>query len=214
MDATSAQRKASARQRLLDAALALFRAQGYTATTVDQLCAAAGVTKGAFFHHFASKEALGVAGAEYWGSMTGALFEQAPYHQPADPLQRVLAYIDFRRALLQGTPAEFCCYAGTLVQEMYQASPALREACATCIFDHCGTLVEDIEATRQQYGADEVWTAASLTRHTQAVLQGAFVLAKAAGDAAVAVECCEHLRRYVELLFKAPVGRPQTGESA
>jgi TetR/AcrR family transcriptional regulator, transcriptional repressor for nem operon len=42
---------------------------------------AAGVTKGAFFHHFESKEALGVAAAAYWAETTSALFATAPYHR-------------------------------------------------------------------------------------------------------------------------------------
>ena len=41
-----------ARCKLLDAAFAIIREKGYTATSVDELCAQAGVTKGAFFHHF------------------------------------------------------------------------------------------------------------------------------------------------------------------
>ena len=47
------------------------------------------------------------------------------------------------------------------------------------------------------------WTAASLALHTQAVLQGAFILAKATGGAEAAADSIDHLRRYVELLFKA-----------
>jgi DNA-binding transcriptional regulator YbjK len=43
---------AAARQKLLDAALSLIRTKGYTATTIDELCAKAGVAKGSFFHHF------------------------------------------------------------------------------------------------------------------------------------------------------------------
>lgn len=53
----------SARARLLDAAVETIRTKGYSATTVDELCAAAGVTKGAFFHHFDTKEDLAVAAA-------------------------------------------------------------------------------------------------------------------------------------------------------
>lgn len=47
-----------ARQSLLDVGLRLFDAQGYAATTVAQLCLAAGVSNGSFFHHFGSKEGL------------------------------------------------------------------------------------------------------------------------------------------------------------
>jgi TetR/AcrR family transcriptional regulator, transcriptional repressor for nem operon len=48
------------------------------------------------------------------------------------------------------------------------------------------------------------WTPASLARHTQAVLQGAFILAKATGDRAVALECVDHLERYLAQLFSQP----------
>src|SRR3546814_2401141 len=71
----------NARIRLLDVALRVIREKGYHATTVDELCAAAGVTKGAFFHHFKSKEDVAVQAARHWSEVTGALFASAPYHR-------------------------------------------------------------------------------------------------------------------------------------
>src|SRR5580658_9887400 len=81
--------KADARQKLLAAALSLVRVKGYSSTSVDELCAHAGVTKGAFFHHFQSKDALAVSAAKHWSAITDAYFETAPYHRHADPLDRV-----------------------------------------------------------------------------------------------------------------------------
>ena len=46
------------RDRVLDAAVELFAQQGYDGTSVAQVVARAGVAKGGFYHHFASKEAL------------------------------------------------------------------------------------------------------------------------------------------------------------
>ena len=56
MSKTSAGTKPSAKDKLLDAAVHVVRQKGYAATSVDDFCKAAGVTKGAFFHHFESKE--------------------------------------------------------------------------------------------------------------------------------------------------------------
>ncbi|PIO96963.1 TetR/AcrR family transcriptional regulator [Pleomorphomonas carboxyditropha] len=190
-----------ARSRLLDAALAVIRAKGYSATTVDELCAAAGVTKGAFFHHFRSKDELGVAAADHWSDTTGALFAGAPYHRHADPLDRILGYVDFRKALLEGGVPDFTCLVGTMVQETYDSVPAIRDACDRSISGHAATLVADIEAAMAERGMTPEWTAQSLALHSQAVLQGAFILAKAKGGAEVAADSIDHLRRYIELLF-------------
>lgn len=46
------------RQALLDAARELFGAQGYAETSLEQIVAAASVTKGALYHHFGGKEQL------------------------------------------------------------------------------------------------------------------------------------------------------------
>jgi len=193
----------AARRKLLDAAISLIRTKGYAATTVDDLCGRAGVTKGAFFHHFKSKEALGIAVAGFWSEMTGALFEGAPYHKQKDPLDRVLGYIDFRKAILTGKVPEFTCLAGTMVQEVYETWPAIREACDASISGHAAKIEADIDEAIERHGIRAKWTARSLALHTQAVLQGAFILAKAKGEAAVAEESIDHLRRYVELLFQS-----------
>ncbi|MEQ8749771.1 MAG: TetR/AcrR family transcriptional regulator [Amphiplicatus sp.] len=197
-------RRIGAREKLLAAALGLIRLNGFAATSVDALCAEAGVTKGAFFHHFASKEALGVAAAAHWSEVTGALFRDASYHEHADPLDRIFAYLEFRRALIRGAPAEFTCLVGTMVQERFAQSDAIRAACAESIFGHAETLEADFEAAIAAAGLEGEADARSLARHTQAALQGGFILAKASGGPAAAADSVDHLRRYLELLFGRP----------
>jgi TetR/AcrR family transcriptional repressor of nem operon len=193
--------KPSARTKILGSALAVIRAKGYAATSVDDLCAAAGVTKGAFFHHFKSKEDLAVAAADFWSETTGALFASAPYHAHRDPLHRLLGYIDFRKALLKGSVPEFTCLAGTLLQETYDSHPAIRAASARSIELHVAELETDIAAAMKARRLRGTLTAASLAQYTQAVLQGAFILAKATGNAQAVAGSIDHLRRYIELLF-------------
>ncbi len=187
--------------KLLDAALHVIRAKGYTATRIEDICEAAGLTKGSFFHHFKSKEDLALAAAEYWGVVTSRLFAAAPYHAVADPLGRLLAYVDFRKALLMGELPQFTCLVGTMVQEVYDTHPLLREACDKSIRDHAATLEADIAEAMCQSSIHADWTARSLALYTQAVIQGAFILAKAQHRSDVAANCIDHLRRYLELLF-------------
>ena len=196
--------RGDARTRLLEAARDVIRAQGFAASSVDDLCKAAGVTKGAFFHHFESKEALGVAAANHWTETTSAFFETAPYHGLDDPLHRLLGYVRFRKSIIEGDLAEFTCLVGTMTQETYGSHPAIRDACAASIFGHARTLEPDIAEAMRARRMDADWTPASLARHIQAVLQGAFILAKATGDRAVALECVDHLERYLTLLFSQP----------
>jgi len=192
-----------AKQKLLDAALTVIREKGYTATTVDDLCTKAGVAKGSFFHHFKDKEALAIAAADYWSEMTGGFFAAADYHKHSDPLDRVLGYIDLRKQILTGRIADFACLIGTMIQEVYETHPAIRDACEASITEHAAKIETDIAAAMKQHNISADWTARSLALHTQVVLQGAFILAKAK-DITVAAESVDHLRRYVELLFRVP----------
>jgi TetR/AcrR family transcriptional repressor of nem operon len=198
-----------AKTRLLDAAMHLIRAQGYSATTVDDICREAGLTKGAFFHYFASKEDLAVAAAAHFAAMAEALFAAAPYRRLADPLDRVLGYIDFRTAILDGPIRDVTCLLGTMVQEAYETHPAIRDACDAYIGAHAAEIAKDIEAAKRLYAPEATWSAESLALYTQSVLQGAFVLAKAQNGHTVARQCMAHLRRYIAMLFHRPTNQEE-----
>lgn len=192
------------RENLMEAAFKLVRQKGLSATSVDEICAGAGVSKGAFFHHFKSKEELAVAAAHHWSAMTGGFFDRAPYHAPEDPLDRLLGYIALRREMMDGEIADFTCFVGTMAQEAWATSPPVAAAAWDSMAGHAEKLVPDIEAARTARGISGGWSAQSLARHIVAVTQGAFILAKASGDPAIAQESLDHLRRYVETLFVRP----------
>ena len=200
---------ADSRTRLLDAALAIIRRKGYNATTVDELCAATALSKGSFFHHFKGKEDLGLAAARHWSRTTGALFDGAPYQQVADPRERLLAYIDFRAALTQRDLPDITCLLGTMVQETYVTHPAIRDACRAGIEAHAATLVPTIAEAKAKYAPRATWTPESLALFTQAALQGAFIIAKAADDVQAAAPLIAHLRAHVQGLLPVPVPPPR-----
>jgi TetR/AcrR family transcriptional regulator, transcriptional repressor for nem operon len=186
---------------LITAAHSVVRRKGYAATSVDDLCAAAGVTKGAFFHHFASKEALAVAAAQAWTERAAPLFAVPAIVALDDPLDRLMAHIDLRLSMIDGPAEEFTCFVGTMVQESFVSNPAIRDACEASLSAYCAALAADIAAAIDRHGVIDGVTAPGLARHIQAVLQGSFILAKAANDPAIARESVMHLKRYVRMIF-------------
>ncbi len=86
-----------------------------------------------------------MAAAGHWSATTSVLFAEAPYHDHADPIDRVLGYLDFRASLIAGlSAAEYSCLVGTMTQEAFDSSPAVRDACGASILGHAATLEADI----------------------------------------------------------------------
>ncbi len=193
--------RGEARNRLLDAAMLVIREQGYAATSVDDICRAAGVTKGAFFHHFAAKEELAVAATDHFAAMADGLFSTAPYQSLPRAKDRVIGYVQFRQAILAGALAEFTCLLGTLVQEAYDTHPAIRTACDRHMSDHARMVQKDIEAAIVEEGLAPTWTAESLAFYTQAVMQGSFIFAKAKHGPEIAKANLDHLINYLQVVL-------------
>ena len=207
MDARTAAAQGSG-AKLLDAAVHVIRSKGYSAARVEDICAEAGLTKGAFFHHFSSKEACAIAAAGHFAANADAIFDKAPYMLLSDPRARVLGYVDFRKAILRDELPQFTCLLGTMVQEAYDSHPAIRAACDRYISEHAGRLADDIAEAKARYAPDAAWTAESAALFSQAVLQGGFILAKAKHGPKVAADCLDHLKRYFERLFESDAAEP------
>lgn len=79
-------RSEATRRAILDAAVSLIREKGFDKLTVRDLCAAAGVTTGAFYHHFSSKEDLISQG---FSSLDAYLEEAMEPHRDEPPLERL-----------------------------------------------------------------------------------------------------------------------------
>ena len=60
------QRSEETHTRILESSVKLFSTRGFNAASVDDICAEAGISKGAFYHHFESKQALFLALLDGW----------------------------------------------------------------------------------------------------------------------------------------------------
>src|SRR5262249_38798799 len=173
----TAQTDSLTKQKLLDAAQELMLAKGYTATSVDEICEAAGLTKGSFFHYFEGKEHLGRVVAERFAAAMQQLFQSAPFHQKQDPLDRVFGRVDFLIDLSRSPQGGKGCLLGTFVQELSDTHPAIRAVCATCFAQAAQSFKQDLDEAKAKYTPRARWSTQSLAEHLTAVVQGAIILA-------------------------------------
>jgi TetR/AcrR family transcriptional repressor of nem operon len=97
------------REVLVDAAVTEFHRHGYAACSVDTITKAAGVPKGSFYNHFASKEHLGAevvaryaAGSAWWKEVDSGLSPLAQLHARFRAVVDMLAESRFTRGCLLG----------------------------------------------------------------------------------------------------------------
>jgi TetR/AcrR family transcriptional repressor of nem operon len=188
------------KKRLLDAAQELMSTKGYTATSVDDVCAASGLTKGSFFHYFEDKEHLGKQVAEQYFAGWQKLSELAPFRRKKDPLDRVFGSIDFFIKMSRA-PNWKGCLLGTFVQELSQTHPDIRTVCAACLAELADDLSRDLELAKAKYAPRARWRAVSLAEHWIAVAQGATIMAKAKQDPRIFEEGLKHFKHYLKRLF-------------
>lgn len=194
-------RESKTREEMISAATERFRRDGYVGTSVDDICAAAGVTKGAFFHYFKNKEALAEACLAAWDRKGLDGLANAPFHQMADPVEKLLACLDELTKFFTQPGFFQSCLAGTTIQEVSQSNPRLRKAAHACLAGGCSRLQGLMEQARASRGLN--LDAASLASFWMATLQGAFILAKGAQDENIVRAMLTHARAYIAGLFDA-----------
>ena len=193
--------EAPTKGRLLDAAERLMLAKGFVATTVDEICEAAKLTKGSFFHYFETKEALG---RELLARFCTTSQEQmqGACCQEREPLKRIRALLEFMiKASKEGTDSQGCLL-GTFAQELSDTNPAMRQLCAAAFERWTQALKKDLDAARAKYAPKATFDSESLAKHFIAVVEGAKILAKAEQDDGVVEASVKHFGRYVESLLK------------
>jgi AcrR family transcriptional regulator len=88
------------RARILDAAAAGFAEQGYDGTSVAEICQRAGVSKGAFYHHFSSKQTLFLELLERWLDVVDSQLEEMRTAETTVP-EQLLAMTDMIRQVFR-----------------------------------------------------------------------------------------------------------------
>jgi TetR/AcrR family transcriptional repressor of nem operon len=194
------------RDRILDAAQAQVMERGFAATSVDAIQEAAGISRGTFFYHFASKDELARALIERYArqdhELTESLMARAE-NLATDPLQQALVFMG-------------------LFEELFREVGPVRAGCLFASYSYEAQLFDDethrliagsLEHFRRIFGGK---LEQAIARHppvvpdvdpyeladlASAAFQGAYVLWRVTNESERIAMPIEHFRKYLELLF-------------
>ena len=194
------------RGKILDAAQNLVLARGYVGMTVDHVLNEVGITKGAFFHHFKSKDDLARALLQRYAERDERIYRETRERAEKlsdDPLQQVLLYIGLFQEMFEGLtePYPGCLFA-SYIYELQQFGDDTRELIRSSFTKWRELLKEKFEAVARRYPPRIEVDAASLADAFTVVLEGAFVTSKAVNEPKLVSDQLRHFRNYVELLFR------------
>lgn len=204
MKAVTQSRALETREKILQAAARLFALKGYHDTKLDDVLAAAQVTKGAFFHHFRDREDLGFAVLDWHMGQRRQLLDgieqEFPLAQDASPLQRVFRRLDAiqemarRRDSLKGG-----CIIGNLSTALSDCHDGFRTRLAECFDEMAEEFWPHLEAAARLLRRANRPDAGELARYVVTVIEGAIMQARTLGDANLLARqfalLKEHLRK-------------------
>ncbi len=197
----------STRERILELAHDLVLKQGYAATSLEQILERAGVTKGAFFHHFKSKDELARALVDRYLADEQQAFEATfgrAEKLTSDPLQQVLVGLGLLEEMFAGlaAPHPGCLIAAFLYQNdlMTPETTAKSREAFLVWRDHVAAKLSAAARARPPRIAVDYEAIGDLLN---TIVEGAFVMSKLFDDREMMVRQLRQLRAYIELAFAA-----------
>jgi TetR/AcrR family transcriptional regulator, transcriptional repressor for nem operon len=193
------------RERILDAAQGLILDHGYGATTVDAVVTRAGITKGAFFHHFGSKSDLARALVERYALLDKQVLEhhlERARKLASDPLQQVLVLIGLYEEEFEALSEPFpgCLFASYIYENKLfdEATLAVLRESTLMWRAVVKELLDRVVAVHPPRVAVDLESLADLF---YALTEGSYIMTKTLGDKTLLARHARHLKTYLELLF-------------
>lgn len=174
------------RQRLLEAAFAEMHRYGYHASSLDQILRATEVTKGALYHHFRNKQALGLA---VINEVVRPWIETRwqPMLESERPLQAAIDHVNAHADTVDQNMLELGCPFANLVQELAGSDAVFQQPLFDIFFEWKRGLIESVRKSQTiGEGRDDV-DPEDIAVFVISAIEGMWAIAKAS-------RCHEHFR--------------------
>ncbi len=184
-----------ARPKLIEAGCSAMLARGYSATSIDDVCSAAGVSKGSFYHLFRSKEEFGLAVLDDYYERGVSRVESGAFATIRDPLERLRAFFDHMESIAPELWRHGCLM-GAFAAELWESSPVIH-AHVTVLFDRMAARLTPLFASV----LGDPHEGSALAVEMLAMLEGWIVMARAYDDPQKIADGIRRWRRGLEGLI-------------
>jgi TetR/AcrR family transcriptional repressor of nem operon len=190
----------------MDAAERLILDQGFAGTPVDAVTDAAGVTSGAFFHHFTTKQALARALIERYAAADLGHLERKMARAEGlstDPLQQLLVFVGlFREEAQELTQPYPGCLMGSYCYEAGLFDEGTMDVIGTTMRTWRTRLRDKLDEVAAVHPPRREVDLDSLADQMTVLFEGAYIVSKVFVEPAVVAAQLTHYRTYLELLFE------------
>lgn len=193
------------RDRILDSAEQLVLDKGLAATSVDDILEGAGTSKGAFFHHFPTKNHLARALIERYAAADVGFLDEFMAKAEAeheDPVDQVLAFItSFVEASEELVAQQPSCLYVSYIYDKQLTEDGTNEIIRRTLLAWRARLAEKLREAAAVHPPARDVDLDALADHVAASFEGAFVIVRATGEADVMRSQLELVHDLVALVF-------------
>lgn len=147
--------------------------QGYAGTSVDAICKKAGLTKGGFYHFFASKDELGLAVLEWSLAKGGEIVHQGPHQKMSPTPGRAIAFLEHVESV-SGELWSNGCLLGTYAVELAGTNDPMQEAVSRMFNEVAELFARELSPLGSR--------SKEMAQQFLALLEGSIILARAHRD--------------------------------
>ena len=196
------------KNRLMDIAERLILNSGFVAMSIDDVIKDAGITKGGFFYHFDSKNALVYALLQRYREVEAftfsELFKRSEELTP-DPLQQMLVFVKlFAEMMEEMEELHPGCLVASITYESHHVNQQVKAITTDIVLDWRNLFRDQIDKINQVYTPNTAVSSDDLADMLSTIIEGGIVVSRALNDPSILVKQLLEYRSYLELLYQSP----------
>ncbi|SNS60210.1 TetR/AcrR family transcriptional regulator [Tropicimonas sediminicola] len=193
------------REHILATAKRLVMDKGFAGTSIDDILKAAGVSKGAFFHHFRSKADLASQLMRWHSAQDIRMFRDLAARAEAlhdDPYEQLQFYLKAFEGYISNPtePSRGCMYA-VYTYESEAFDEDVNDVVAETLREWSAIYIRKFQEVIDRYPPARPVTAKELAEMIVSLIEGGLILQRAYGNTAITARQSEHFRAYLDMLF-------------